>query len=146
MRFIMNIYFKKSLGMTDVFMLTTWDELDRINEVCDDYFIFRGYEIDDNKTGRYVIFLYRDRGYCVKESDIEYKHMILEPLGLRFNEGEEVIEFIDTCHNRGYTYCCDGRATELELASVRKCVESPSGLAHCTVAGFNVVSWEAVDD
>lgn len=38
----MNIYFKKSLGMTDAFMLTTWDELDRINEVCDDYFIFRG--------------------------------------------------------------------------------------------------------
>jgi hypothetical protein len=24
--------------------------------------------------------------------------------------------------------------------------ESPSGLAHCTVSGFNVVSWEAVDD
>lgn len=59
----MNIYFKKSLGMTDAFMLTTWDELDRINEVCDDYFIFRGYEIDDNKTGRYVIFLYNARRY-----------------------------------------------------------------------------------
>lgn len=80
------------------------------------------------------------------KKSLEYKHMILEPLGLRFNDGEEVIEFIDTCHNRGYTYCCDGRATELELASVRKCVESPSGLAHCTVSGFNVVSWEAVDD
>lgn len=142
----MNIYFKKSLGMTDAFMLTTWDELDRVNEVCDDYFIFRGYEIDDNKTGRYVIFLYNDRGYCVKDSDFEYKHMILEPLGLRFNEGEEVIEFIDTCHNRGYTYCCDGRATVLELASIRKIVNSITGLAMCRVEGYNVISWEAVDD
>lgn len=58
MRFIMNIYFKKSLGMTDAFKLTTWYEMDRINELYDDYFIFRGYEIDDNKTGRYVILLY----------------------------------------------------------------------------------------
>lgn len=61
----MNIYFKKSLGMTDAFMLT-WDELDRINEVCDDYFIFRGYEIDDKKP-----------------DDMSYSHITIGGIALR---------------------------------------------------------------
>lgn len=31
-------------------------------------------------------------------NNLEYKHILLEPVGLRFNDGEEVIEFIDEGH------------------------------------------------
>lgn len=79
-------------------------------------------------------------------NNLEYKHMLLEPVGLRFNDGEEVIEFIDVGHATWYTYCCEGEATALELASIRKIVNSITGLAMCRVEGYNVISWEATDD
>lgn len=46
---MMNEYkrFKDSLGMEDGFELHTWDEINRLNKVCEDYFIYRGYAVDD---------------------------------------------------------------------------------------------------
>lgn len=71
--------------------------------------------------------------------------MLLEPVGLRFNDGEEIL-FIDEGYTTWYTYRCEGEATAVELASIRKIVNSITGLAKCRVEGYNVISWEATDD
>lgn len=79
--------------MTDAFMLTTWDELDRINKVCDDYIIYRGYAMDDECTGYYTVLLYDSIGYCVLDYNVGSKTVLLAPHGIEFMNGDDVIIF-----------------------------------------------------
>lgn len=146
MRFIMNIYFKKSLGMTDAFMLTTWDELDRINKVCEDYFIYRGYAVDDECTGYYTVLLYGAIGYCVLDYHIGSKTVLLAPQGIEFMNGDDIITFRKS-DGTIYSHFLKGGIHQEDLNSIYECVNSKSGLAKCRVDDYyNVLVWGILDD
>ena len=78
------IHFKDSLGMDADFVLHTWDEIDRLNKACEDYFIYRGYAVDDECTGYYTVLLYDSIGYCVLDYNIGSKTVLLAPHGIEF--------------------------------------------------------------
>lgn len=128
----MNIFFKKSLGMTDAFMLTTWDELDRINKVCEDYFIYRGYAVDDECAGYYTVLLYDSIGYCVLDYHIGSKTVLLAPQGIEFMNGNDVITF-RASNGDIYSHFLKGGIQQEDLNSIYECVNSKSGLAKCRV-------------
>lgn len=142
----MNIYFKKNLGMTDAFMLTTWDELDRINKVCDDYFIYRGYAADDECTGYYTVLLYDAKGYCVLDYPIGSSTVLLTINTIEFMNSDCMITFRATGGDI-YTQYLKGGIHEEDLIAVYKCVNSVSGLAECRVDNhYNVLMWRIFDD
>lgn len=145
---MMNEYkhFKDSLGMEDDFELHTWDEIDRLNKVCDDYFIYRGYAVDDESTGYYTVLLYNAVGYCVLDYNIGSKTVLLAPHGIEFMNGDDVIIF-RASDGAIYTHFLKGGIHQEDFNSIYECVNSKSGLAKCRVDDdYNVVSWEAVDD
>lgn len=141
----MNIYFKKSLGMTDAFMLTTWDELDRINKVCDDYIIYRGYAMDDECTGYYTVLLYDSIGYCVLDYNVGSKTVLLAPHGIEFMNGDDVIIFRSS-DGAIYSHFLKGGIHQEDLNSIYECVNSKSGLAKCRVDDYNVLVWGVLDN
>ena len=139
-------HFKDALGMDDDFELHTWAEIDRLNKVCDDYFIYRGYAIDDDATGCYTVLLYNARGYCVLDFEIGNKTLLLAPQGIEFMNGDDVITF--RASNGGiYSHFLKGGIHQEDLKSIYECVNSKSGLAKCRVDDYyNVLVWEAIDD
>lgn len=141
----MNIYFKKSLGMTEAFMLTTWDELDRINKVCDDYIIYRGYAMDDECTGYYTVLLYDSIGYCVLDYNVGSKTVLLAPHGIEFMNGDDVIIFRSS-DGAIYSHFLKGGIHQEDLNSIYECVNSKSGLAKCRVDDYNVLVWGVLDN
>lgn len=142
----MNKYFKKSLGMTDAFMLTTWDELDRINEVCDDYIIYRGYAVDDECTAYYTVLLYDSTGYCVLDYNIGCKTVLLAPQRIEFMNGDDVIIFRSS-DGAIYSHFLKGGIHQEDLNSIYECVNSKSGLAKCRVDDdYNVLVWGCLDN
>lgn len=85
-------HFKDSLGTDEAFELHTWDEIDRLNNECEDYFIYLGYAVDDECTGYYTV-LCGATGYCVLDYHIGSKTELLAPHGIEFMNGNDVITF-----------------------------------------------------
>lgn len=144
---MMNEYkhFKDSLGMEDDFELHTWDEIDRLNKVCEDYFIYRGYAVDDECTGYYIVLLYDVIGYCVLDHNIG-KTVLLAPHEIDFMNGDDVIIFRSS-DGAIYSHFLKGGIHQEDLNSIYECVNSKSGLAKCRVDDdYNVLVWEILDD
>lgn len=139
-------HFKDSLGMDDDFELHTWAEIDRLNEVCDDYVIYRGYAIDDDATGCYTVLLYNAQGYCVLDYQIGSKTVLLAPHGIEFMNGNDVITF-RASDGTIYSHFLKGGIHQEELNSIYECVNSKSGLAKCRVDDYyNVLVWGVLDN
>lgn len=144
---MMNEYkhFKDSLGMEDDFELHTWDEINRLNKVCEDYFIYRGYAVDDECTGYYIVLLYDAIGYCVLDYNIG-KTVLLAPHEIDFMNGDDVIIFRSS-DGAIYSHFIKGGIHQEDLNSIYECVNSKSGLAKCRVDDdYNVLVWEILDD
>jgi hypothetical protein len=143
---MMNEYkhFKDSLGMEDGFELHTWDEINRLNKVCEDYFIYRGYAVDDECTGYYIVLLYDAIGYCVLDYNIG-KTVLLAPHEIDFMNGDDVILFRSS-DGAIYSHFLKGGIHQEDLNSIYECVNSKSGLAKCRVDDYNVLVWEILDD
>lgn len=149
-------HFKDSLGMDDDFELHTWAEIDRLNKVCDDYFIYRGYAIDDDATGCYTVLLYNAQGYCVLDYNmgsktvLDYnigsKTVLLEPYRIEFMNGDDVIIFRSS-DGAIYSHFLKGGIHQEDLNSIYECVNSKSGLAKCRVDDdYNVLVWGVLDN
>lgn len=139
-------HFKDSLGMDDDFELHTWAEIDRVNEVCDDYFIYRGYAIDDDVTGCYTVLLYNARGYCVLDFEIGCKTLLLEPQTIELVNGNNFAIF-KGMDGSAYRYYIEDEKLCDESELLCKCAKSKSGLAKCRIDNnYNVLVWETVDD
>lgn len=139
-------HFKDSLGMEDDFELHTWDEIDRLNKGCEDYFIYRGYAVDDECTGYYTVLLYDAIGYCVLDYNIGSKTVLLAPHGIEFMNGDDVITFRSS-DGAIYSHFLKGGIHQEELNSIYECVNSNSGLAKCRVDDdYNVLVWGILDD
>lgn len=144
----MNEYrnFKDALGMDDAFELHTWDGIDRLNKVCDDYIIYRGYAVDDECTGYYTVLLYDATGYCVLDYHIGSKTVLLAPQGIEFMNGNDVITF-RASNGDIYSHFLKGGIHQEDLNSIYECVNSNSGLAKCRVDDYyNVLVWRVLDD
>lgn len=144
---MMNEYkhFKDSLGMEDDFELHTWDEINRLNKVCEDYIIYRGYAVDDECTGYYIVLLYDAIGYCVLDYNIG-KTVLLAPHEIDFMNGDDVIIFRSS-DGAIYSHFLKGGIHQEDLNSIYECVNSKSGLAKCRVDDdYNVLFWEILDD
>lgn len=137
-------HFKDSLGMEDGFELHTWDEINRLNKVCEDYFIYRGYAVDDECTGYYIVLLYDAIGYCVLDYNIG-KTVLLAPHEIDFMNGDDVILFRSS-DGAIYSHFLKGGIHQEDLNSIYECVNSKSGLAKCRVDDYNVLVWEILDD
>lgn len=138
-------HFKDALGMEEDFELHTWDEIDRLNKVCEDYFIYRGYAVDDECTGYYTV-LYGAIGYCVLDYHIGSKTVLLAPQGIEFMNGDDVITF-RASDGTIYSHFLKGGIHQEDLNSIYECVNSKSGLAKCRVDDYyNVLVWESLDN
>lgn len=140
-------HFKDSLGMDDDFELHTWDEIDRLNKVCEGHFyIYLGYAVDDECTGYYTVLLYDSTGYCVLDYHIGSKTELLAPHGIEFMNGNDVITF-RASDGTIYSHFLKGGIHQEELNSIYECVNSKSGLAKCRVDDYyNVLEWGVLDN
>lgn len=139
-------HFKDALGTDDAFELHTWDEIDRLNKVCEDYFIYRSYAVDDECTGYYTVLLYGAIGYCVLDYHIGSKTVLLAPQGIEFMNGDDVITF-RASDGTIYSHFLKGGIHQEDLNSIYECVNSKSGLAKCRVDDYyNVLVWEGLDN
>jgi hypothetical protein len=138
-------HFKESLGMEGDFVLHTWDEIDRLNKLCD-YFIYRGYAVDDECTGYYTVLLYDSTGCCVLDYPIGSKTVLLAPQGIEFMNGNDVITF-RASDGTIYSHFLKGGIHQEDLNSIYECVNSKSGLAKCRVDDYyNVLEWGVLDN
>lgn len=129
-------HFKDALGTDAAFELHTWDEIDRLNKVCEDYFIYRGYTVDDECTGYYTVLDYH----------IGSKTELLAPHGIEFMNGNDVITF-RASDGTIYSHFLKGGIHQEELNSIYECVNSKSGLAKCRVDDYyNVLVWGVLDN
>lgn len=139
-------HFKEALGMDDDVELHTWDEIDRLNKVCEDHFIYLGYAVDDECTGYYTVLLYGTIGYCVLDYHIGSKTELLTPQGIEFMNGNDVITF-RASDGTIYSHFLKGGIHQEELNSIYECVNSKSGLAKCRVDDYyNVLVWGVLDN
>lgn len=139
-------HFKDTLGMDYDFELHTWDEIDRLNKVCEDHFIYRGYALDDECTGYYTVLLYDSIGYCVLDYHIGSKTLLLAPQEIEFMNGDDVISF-RASDGAIYTQFLKGGIHQEVLNSIYECVNSKSGLAKCRVDDdYNVLVWGVLDN
>lgn len=139
-------HFKDALGIDNGFELHTWDEIDRLNKVCGDHFIYRGYAVDDEGTGCYTVLLHNAIGYCVLDYNIRSKPVLLTPQGIEFMNGDDVITFRDST-GVIYSQFKKGGIHQEDLNSIYECVNSKSGLAKCRVDDdYNVLVWVGLDN
>lgn len=139
-------HFKEALGMDDDFKLHTWDEIDRLNKVSDDYFIYRGYAIDDESTGCYAVMINNAQVYCVLDYPIGSNTVLLTIKTIEFMNSDCMITFRATS-GEVYTQYLKGGIHEEDLIAVYKCVNSVSGLAECRVDDYyNVLAWRIFDN
>lgn len=139
-------HFKDALGLDEDAKLRTWDEIDRLNEVSDDHFIYLGDAVDDDSTGCYAVMIKNAQMYCVLDYPIESNTVLLKINTIEFMNGDCKITF-RAKSGVLYKQYLKGGINEEALNDVYKCFSSVSGLAECQVDDhYNVLMWRIFDD